>query len=255
VIKFSQGKVIRMNLIGPIGPLIKTLRKRILRLVIKWESKIVERLEEPVWVNEDGVGCEEGEVFGCKVMNCITCTDLALCVDEVGGDTSQKSNGAVRGEKLVCPTGTTPKEKVLMKEKHWTLLGFTAFDSSHLICIIIFAGKQKVPLYETRIDPFSSIKSNPAKAEFFNKNYGPGKLYPGEDEVHIQGKRDALYVPLAPKGSIDSTIPTNILRTLDNIDCHEEARRNDFKLMLLLDVYGSKMELEFLSYINSAGSK
>jgi len=31
------------------------------------EANIAERLEEPVWINEDGVECEEGEAFGCKV--------------------------------------------------------------------------------------------------------------------------------------------------------------------------------------------
>ena len=46
-------------------------------------------------MNEDGIECTEGEAFGCKVTDCTTRPDLALCVDEVGADTSQKGNGAI----------------------------------------------------------------------------------------------------------------------------------------------------------------
>jgi len=52
------------------------------------EANIAEHLEEPVWMNEDDVECEEGEAFDCKVTHRITRPGLALCVDEVGADTS-----------------------------------------------------------------------------------------------------------------------------------------------------------------------
>lgn len=57
----------------------------------------------------------------------ITCPDVALCVNEVGANKSQKSDGTIEGEKLVYPTGTTLKEKVSTKANHWTILGVTLF--------------------------------------------------------------------------------------------------------------------------------
>lgn len=90
-----------------------------------------------------------------------------------------EGDGAVCGEKLVCLVGITQKEKASIKAKHWILLGLTAFDGTPVICIVIFAGKQNVPLYETGMDPFTNIKGNPIKVEFFDINSAPGKLYLG----------------------------------------------------------------------------
>ena len=63
----------------------------------------------------------------------------------------------------MCSTGTLPKEKISTKAKHWTLLGVTAFDGIPVMCVVIFAGKQKVPLYETGMDQFADIKGTPAE--------------------------------------------------------------------------------------------
>ena len=52
-------------------------------------------------------------LFGCKVTHRILRPDMMLCGDEVGADTSQKGDGAIGGEKLLCPAGTIPKESAL----------------------------------------------------------------------------------------------------------------------------------------------
>ena len=156
---------------------------------------------------------------------------------------------------LVFPTGTTPKEKVSTKSKHWTLLGITMFDGSTVICVVIFTGKQKVPLYETSMDPFDDIEGTPVEAEFFDNNSGPGKLYPGRSKCTYKGNKVPCMCCWTPKYSINSTILTDILRNLDNLGCYKEDQQQRFKPMFLLDAHGSRMELKFLSYINSVGTE
>jgi len=143
------------------------------------EANIAGRLEDPVWMNEDNVEYEEGEAFGCKVIHRITHLDSALCVDEVGVHTCQKGDGVIGGEEFVCTSGTSSKEKVSTKANHWTLLGMTVFDGSPVVCVVIFAGKQKVPLYKIGMDQFANIKGTSAKKDFFYNNSGPRKLYSG----------------------------------------------------------------------------
>jgi len=58
-----------------------------------------------------------------------------------------------------------------------------------------------------------------------------------------------------PKGSINSTILTNILRTLDDLGCYDKGRRVGFKPMLLLNAHGSRMKLGFPSCLNYVGAK
>jgi len=173
----------------------------------------------------------------------------------VGDNTSQKGDGEIGGEKFVCPTGTIPKEKAFTKVKHWTLLGVTACDGSPVMWVVIFAGKQKISLYETGMDPFANIKNTPTEKDFFDNNSGPGKLYPGGPKCTYKGKEVLCMCRWTSKVSIDSTILTNILRTLDVIGCYDGDRRNGFKPILLLDTHVFRMELEFLSYINSAGTE
>jgi len=165
------------------------------------EANIVERLDEPVWMNEDGVECEEGETFGCKAIHRITCPDLALCVDEVGADTSQKGDGAIGEVKSACSTGTTPGEKVSTKAKHWTLLEVTAFDGSHVICVVIFAGKQKVPHYETgRIHSLTS-KVLPPKRISLITIQALGSSTPEGQSAHTRERRCLARATRPPRAA------------------------------------------------------
>jgi len=105
------------------------------------------------------------------------------------------------------------------------------------------------------MDLFADIEGTPVKARFFDNNSGPRKLYPGWLKCTYKEKEVPCIYRWNPKGNINSTILTDILRTLDDLGCYEEDRRNGFKQMLLLDTHGLRMKLEFLSYINSAGTK
>lgn len=69
--------------------------------------------------------------------------------------------------------------------------------------------------------------------------------------MHIHGNEAPSPYRRTSKGSIDATILTDILRTLDELDCYEEDWHNGFNPILLLDAHGSMAELNFLEYINS----
>ena len=63
-------------------------------------------------------------------------------MDEVGSDTKQKGDGAIRGEKLVCAKVITPREKCSSSQKDRTIFGLAAMDGTPVMCIVIFQGKQ-----------------------------------------------------------------------------------------------------------------
>ena len=131
-------------------------------------AKVASKFEEPQWMDRDGkVLDREDTSFGCKVTHNILRPDLILVMDEVGSDTSQKGDGAIGGEKVVCEKGTTPKENCSTKSKHWTLIGLTALDGTPVMCIVIFAGKEESTLLATGMDLFVDVEGNESEQDFF----------------------------------------------------------------------------------------
>jgi len=214
-------------------------------------AKVAQLLPEPVWMNKEGDAVTEDDAFGCKVSHKISHPDMILCMDEVGSDTSQKGDGAVGGEKFVCAVGTTPKEKCSTKSKHWTLLGLTAFDGQPVMCIVIFAGNKRQPLYETGMDQFVEIDGLASEDDFFDKNSGPGKLYPGGPMCTFKGVDVPCMCRWTPKSSIDGSILLDIVKTLDILQVFRAERANSLVPMLLVDAHGSRFDLNFLEYINN----
>lgn len=53
------------------------------------------KLKEPVWMDRDGVECEEAQDYFCKVTHVVDHPEYCLVDDEVGGNTNQKGNGHV----------------------------------------------------------------------------------------------------------------------------------------------------------------
>ena len=64
---------------------------------------------------------------------------MCIVMDEVGGNTSQKENGHIWGELLVCGKGMILHKKINIKDKHFTLLGLTALNGNIVMRAIIFA--------------------------------------------------------------------------------------------------------------------
>ena len=126
--------------------------EHIARVLIE-DSKIAQRLEEPVWMDRNGCMVDsEEQGFGCKVDIIITRPDLAFMMDEVGCNTSQEKDGRNGGETYLCGVDEEPYVCSSTKSTHFTCLGVTSFDGRPVMCVVIIAGKTHDLKVETGID-------------------------------------------------------------------------------------------------------
>ena len=153
------------------------------------DAGVAERLENPVWMNKSGEEVNEDDAFGCKVTHKITRPDMCLVVDEVGGNTNQKGDGNVGGELQLCESGKTPQQKINTKDKHYTLLGLTALTGEPVMCIVIFAGTKEHAIVESGLDLSAPTFGSPSDPDFFEKNSGKGKRFPGGPTCKFKGKQ------------------------------------------------------------------
>jgi hypothetical protein len=75
------------------------------------EAGVAVKLEAPVWRDKAGHDCTEEDAFGCNVTHDLTHHEMCVVMDEVGGNTSQKGDGHIGGELLVCEKGATPQKQ------------------------------------------------------------------------------------------------------------------------------------------------
>ena len=115
----------------------------------------------------------------------------------------------------MCEKGTTPKENCSTKSKHWTLIGLTALDGTPVMCIVIFKGVEESTIHATEMDLFVEVEGNESEQDFFAKNSGPGKLYPGDPKCMFKGKMVPCMCRWTPKGGINGSILLDIIATLD----------------------------------------
>jgi hypothetical protein len=78
---------------------------------------------------------------------------MLIFVDELGCNTNEKQE--VDNEKYLCPKCGRPQKLVMMKNSHFTILGFTATDGNPLFCTIIFAAKSICKEWVMGLDPFT----------------------------------------------------------------------------------------------------
>ena len=69
----------------------------------------------------------------------------------------------------ICERGMTPREKINIKDKHYTLLGLTTLDDKPVICIVIFSGIQPNVMVETGLDLMAETIGNATDEYFFEK--------------------------------------------------------------------------------------
>ena len=74
---------------------------------------VAEKLDYQIWMNRDGEECQPIEAFGCKVTHRIKHPDMCIVGDEVGCNSSRKSDGHIGGtlysyEKMLFPNLKRP---------------------------------------------------------------------------------------------------------------------------------------------------
>jgi hypothetical protein len=80
------------------------------------------------------------------------------------------------------------QKKASTKDKHWTLLGLTSLNGDPVMCVLILAGVRKNLIYECGMDIFAEEIGEVTDDDYFAKNCGKGKKYPGGPTCVFQGK-------------------------------------------------------------------
>ena len=212
------------------------------------EAKVTSQIYM-AWMDKDGNTVLEADAFGCKVGLDIKRRDIMLMMDETGGNTSQKGDGFVGGEKLLCERGTVVRQKISVKDKHYTVLGLTNLDGETIMCIVIIAGIKRSVLVETGLDVTADLVGTYGDVNFMKDNSGPGKRFPGGPTCEYKGKQVPCLFRFSEKGGITSEILIDILKALDTLGVFDANRANGIKPLLLVDGHITHFDLAFLHYI------
>ena len=129
-------------------------------------------------------------------------------MDEVGGNTSQKGDGHIGGELLVCAKGMIPKKKVNTKDKHFTVLGLTALNGDAITCVVIFTGIREQAVVDTGMDVFAQQEGEVSDEDFFIKNSGPNKgFFWGGGYLRFPGQEGSMFDTMVTKRFYHCTDP------------------------------------------------
>ena len=117
------------------------------------ESKVANKLDEPVWMNEEGdIVEEESEAYGLKVTIDLHRPDMCIVMDEVGCNLTQEKDGAKGGQRFLCGADQEAYQSSATKNCHFTVLGLTTLAGEGLMCVVIIQGKKRDIVCETGID-------------------------------------------------------------------------------------------------------
>ena len=224
------------------------------------DAKVAMSLPFPAWMDKQGNIVDEVDSYGMKVNTLLTHPSCCLSMDETGGDTNMMGDGAAGGEKYVGRKGQAVKRPAGKKAKKYTTIGLTGLDGKPAMCILIFAGVKRNILMETGVDTSLfgdgsnlDLDDDQANLEFFNENYGKGKLFPGGPTCNYKDKTVPCMVRYSPSGGITPDILTDILRTMDDLGVFEKEREEGIRPFLLLDGHQSRFSVPFLEYITNPG--
>ena len=133
------------------------------------QVKLATPYDEPMWQDSDGTFCPESSGLGCRVTHNFTKPEMCIVMDEVGGNTSQKGDGQIGGELLVCAKGMMPQKRIHTSDRHWTLLGLTLLNGDAVMCVVVFSGKREQANMETGMDVFVEQEGNVRNEDFVEK--------------------------------------------------------------------------------------
>ncbi len=215
-------------------------------------SNVAIELPEKVMVTLDGrVTDKKEESYGRETTFLLTHPEYIFFVDEVGCNTSQKSDGNVGGQKFVVQSNKRALIRASHQDCHFTILGFTNGLGEPVCCVIILAAPEVRAKDIMGLQPWASIIGDPS-IDFEENSHGPEKFYPYGPTCTVFGRSIPTLVRCSESGSITSNI---LMDTLKHIDKCLELDRSEVTPFLLLDGHGSRFELPFLDYVNSDETK
>lgn len=227
---------------------------------------IATKIDEEVLVNLKGeIVYDKANSDGLPTQYMMINPKLIVFVDETGSNTNQKSDPLRGNEKRIVPVnGDGFGIAGAVNDNNFTFLCFQSGNGEPIICAIIFKSERKngeLPdCWKTGIDirklrdeellPHSQQQI--AQLYLDNETVNNGAIS-GGPVCNFDGKEIQCFCTCSPNASITSTILTRLLKEIDQHDVFD--RQNGTKPLLLLDGHHSRMDLEFLEYINQPGNE
>ena len=124
---------------------------------------------------------------------------MVIVFDETGGNTSQKGDGHMGGQLLMCEKGKTPQTKISTRDKHYAVMGLTSLTGHPVMCIVIFSGKKPNALWETGLDLEAETFRSPEDDDYFFKQFRTRKTISRRTNLPLPWKRCSLLLCLVGK--------------------------------------------------------
>lgn len=197
-------------------------------------------LEEPQYVDEEGNTVEDEALgFGYKANIRYTRPENIFVLDETGGNSGGRNDKNNAGEKLVCPTGITPRQEVGIKDEHFTVLPITNLLGELVMVAIIFKGEKLLESWCLGLDVFAD-----------EVGFRRGKRYPGGPTCIVNGKEIPCVFAATPNASITTEVLADIFKEIDvrGISYRDEAA--GIHPAALVDGHISRVGVPVLAYWN-----
>ena len=213
------------------------------------ESGNAVKYETPVLMDKEGnIVNDEKLAFGLPVTINIIHPDNVFYMDETGSNTNGKSDKRNGGEKKVVGTGTTPREIVGTRDSHFTVVPVTDGTGELRVVVIIFASKNLNADWMGGEDVFADNYDH----DCYENNLGLGRRFPGLELQHDDGTDVLIVFACHPSGSMTGGILKEVFEKMDKNGITKRGSDEngvDYMPAMIFDGHGSRLDLEFVSYV------
>jgi hypothetical protein len=222
---------------------------------------IAEKIENEVYVNIRGeIEIDKEKRCGLPTRYLMKRPDLVVFVDETGCNTNQKSDPLNGNEKRIVGRKNYDGFGLigLVTDNHYSVLCFQSATGEPIMCAIIFKSESKVRQIPQHwisgidIRKINKATNLPKTDESIAAMYveeGENGAIGGGPSCYFRGIKIPCYCCCSASASISSTLLTDMLRYMNSFNIFDRTAGE--KPLLLLDGHHSRMDLEFLEYINT----
>ena len=229
------------------------------------DAGVARRLDKAENRNRDGVVVEsDSERFGepCDIE--VLHPDHILFMDEVGCNTNQKEDKNIGGTTYCAPKGEDAYLISSGADHRFTMLPIIAATGEPVIYVIIFRSNSKKKVAPENQKEYQSevpkrwktgidITKDPTLVNGVPidcmENCGPGKYYPEGPVCTFRGKELPALAFRSQSGGVTPEILVSVLEYLDEKEVFPRSEGGP-KPLLILDGHPSRINLDFLRYIN-----
>jgi hypothetical protein len=222
-------------------------------------------LDNEVLVNIKGeIVDEKSKSDGLPTKYLLQRPELVLFVDETGSNTNQKSDPLSGNEKrIVGSNGDGFGLAGSISDNHFTVMCFQSGTGEPVMCAIIFKSDKvrEIPIHwemgidlrKLRNEEFLPEEENQISQLYIQHELNEDGALGGGPVCYFRGKKIKCYCCCSPSASINTSILTDMLRYMDANEVYNRSMGET--PILILDGHHSRMDVEFLEYINQPEHK